>query len=72
MISFEMTSHGRVIKVQDNRYDTDDLTWIEVLDQVVWPAFRAGEYYIDMDFTEQMEELHREYLENKMKERRSY
>lgn len=72
MISFEITAHGRTIKVQDNRYDTDDLTWIEVLDQVVWPAFRAGEYYIDMDFTEQMHDLYQEYLAKKLEEAGHY
>jgi len=45
--------------------DEEESTWGEVLDEVVWPALRAYGYIIDYEFTDGLQEEHRQYVADK-------
>ena len=57
---------GRSINIQSSwKPQEEESTWAEVLDEVVWPALRAYGYVIDYEFTDSLEEEHRQYLADK-------
>jgi len=43
----------------------EDSSWGEVLDELVWPALRAYGYIIDHEFTDGLQEEHRQYVADK-------
>jgi hypothetical protein len=42
-----------------------DSTWIEVAEDLIFPALRGYGYIIDDEFSNSLEELHQEYLDKK-------
>ena len=44
----------------------EEMAWPEVLDTLVWPALRGWGYIIDNEFTDQIWDLHQEYLNDKL------
>ena len=45
----------------------EDSTWIEVAEELMFPALRAYGYIIDDEFITSLDELHQEYLDKKYK-----
>jgi hypothetical protein len=50
---------------KDWRDGEGDITWIEVAEELIFPALRAYGYIIDDEFSNSLDELHQEYLSRK-------
>jgi hypothetical protein len=45
----------------------DQVTWIELMEEMLFPAIRGFGYVIDDEFINSLDEIHQEYLDKKYK-----
>jgi hypothetical protein len=45
----------------------DEVTWIELMEEMLFPAIRGFGYVIDDEFINSLDEIHQEYLDKKYK-----
>lgn len=63
-ISLRIGGKAISITAPYNEYE-ENSSWGEVLDELVWPALRAYGYIIDYEFTDGLQEEHRQYVADK-------
>jgi hypothetical protein len=45
----------------------DQVTWVELMEEMLFPAIRGFGYVIDDEFINSLDEIHQEYLDKKYK-----
>ena len=52
---------------KDWEENEDEVTWVTLMEEMVFPAIRGFGYVIDDEFITSLDEIHQEYLDKKYK-----